>query len=128
MQPALVVSSYRLDDAVVLRMTGDLTGDTLAALKAILGRVEPILDRLLHDRFGVLVIDLAALEACDLSGLAVLSAISDAARNAGVEPRLAAAPGRIRTLLADSQLGDRVAQFGTVHGAARDDPGDLVMH
>jgi anti-anti-sigma regulatory factor len=126
MRSALAVSSYRLDHAAVLSMTGDLTGNTLVAMKTILGRVEPVLDRLLHDRVRVLVIDLAALHTCDLSGFAILSAISDAALDAGVEPRLAAAPGTIRNSLRESQLGDRIAQFGTVDGAARNDPGDLV--
>jgi anti-anti-sigma regulatory factor len=126
MQSALAVSSYRLDHAAVLSMTGALTSETLIAMKTILGRVEPVLDRVLHDRVAVLVIDLAALHACDLSGFAILSAISDAALDAGVEPRLAAAPGPIRKSLRRSQLGDRIAQFGTVDGAARNDPGDLV--
>jgi anti-anti-sigma regulatory factor len=126
MRPRLTVSTYQLDDAVVLRLAGDLAGDTLAALRATLCRLEPVLSRLLRDSATALVLDLSRVDRCNLSGMAILAAVSDAAVQAGVEPRLAAASARTRLRLRDSQLCSRVAQFRTVRGAARNDPADLI--
>jgi anti-anti-sigma regulatory factor len=126
MHPRLIVSTYDLDNAVVLRLGGHLTAETLAALRATLHRLEPVLDRVINERVRVLVFDLAQVASCDLTGLAILSAVSDAAVQAGVEPRLAGAAAPIRGILRDSQLGGRVAQFLTVQGAARNDAAELV--
>jgi ABC-type transporter Mla MlaB component len=126
MRSHLMVSTYEFNDAVVLRLAGPLTGDTLDALRETLYRLEPVLDRLLRERAAVLVLDLSQVAGCDLSGVAILSAVGDAAVQAGVEPRLAGASGRVRVVLRKSQLGARIAQFQTVDGAVRNDPGDLI--
>jgi anti-anti-sigma regulatory factor len=126
MRPRLTVSTYQLDDIVVLRLAGHLTADTLAALRTTLHQLEPVLDRVLDERVPVLVFDLAQVDSCDLSGLAILSAASDAAVQAGAAPRLAGASGPVREFLRESQLGGRVAQFLTVPGAASNDPTELV--
>lgn len=126
MRPSLRVSTYEIDDAVVLRLAGHLTGDSLAALRATASRLDPVLDRTLHAPVTVLVLDLAQVSSCDRSGLAILSAVGDAAVQAGVEPRLAAASGSLRDALREGQLGGRIALFLTVRGAAHNDPADLV--
>src|SRR5689334_6262016 len=104
MRPSLRVSTYHLDDAVVLRLVGHLAGDTLAALRATASQLDPVLDRSLHTRRTVLVLDLTQLSGCDRSGLAILSAVGDAAVQAGVEPRLAAAPRSLRDEWRDSPM------------------------
>jgi anti-anti-sigma regulatory factor len=70
--------------------------------------------------------DLAEVEACDTAGAAMLDAAGRASSAAGVELRLAAPQGPILHALHTHGLTSRLLVFGSLDGAARGDPLDLL--
>jgi anti-anti-sigma factor len=100
-------------------LTGGLCEETVLT-------VEPEVARLLAGGRSVLVIDLAEVEACDSAGAAMLDATGRASSAAGVELRLASPQGPILRALHAHGLTSRLRVFGSLDGAARADPLDLL--
>jgi anti-sigma B factor antagonist len=116
---ALTWTSYEVHQTAVLELTGQLCADTVLLL-------EPELARLLAGERGVLVLNLARVDECDPAGLAMLDACNRAAGAAGVEVRLAAPGEPLRQALRRRGLVSRLRVFGSIDGATRGDPMDLL--
>jgi anti-anti-sigma factor len=112
-------STYEVHGACVLALAGGLCEETVLT-------VEPEVARLLAGDRPVLVLDLAEVQACDSAGAAMLDAASRAANAAGVELRLAAPHGPILHALHTHGLTSRLPVFGSLDGATRADPLDLL--
>jgi anti-anti-sigma factor len=112
-------STYEVHGACVLALAGGLCEETVLT-------VEPEVARLLAGDRSVLVVDLAEVEACDSAGLAMLDACGRASNAAGVELRLAAPQGPILHALHAHGLASRLRVFGSLNGATRADPLDLL--
>jgi anti-anti-sigma factor len=84
-------------DGVELGLAGDLDMSATFAL-------EPVLDRLLADRPRELVLDLAGVAFVDSSGLGLLIATYERARNADVELAIAGAGPEIQRVFAIAGL------------------------
>ena len=115
----LTWSTYPAHGCDVLELAGQLTRTTALSL-------EPQLARLLTRAGSVLVIDLAAVDACDRVGLAMLEACRRAAVVAGVEMRLAAPSMPAARALRSGGLMTMFPVFGSVDAAARGDVLDLL--
>lgn len=112
-------STYEVHGACVLALTGGLCEETVLM-------VEPEVARLPAGDRSVLVVDLAEVQACDPAGVDMLDVARRAANAAGVELRLAAPPAPILHALHSHGLTSRLRVFGSLDGAARADPLDLL--
>jgi anti-anti-sigma factor len=115
----LTWSTYEVHGACVLALAGGLCEETMLT-------VEPEVARLLAGDRPVLVVDLAEVQACDSAWLAILDTYGRAANAAGVELGLAAPHGAIVHALHAHGLTSRLRTFGSLDGATRADPLDLL--
>jgi anti-anti-sigma regulatory factor len=81
---------------------------------------------LLSGETGVVVLNLAAVDACDAAGLSMLEGYDRAATAAGVQVRLAAPTPPVCRALRARGLMSRLRVFASVDGAARGDVLDLL--
>jgi anti-anti-sigma factor len=112
-------STFEVHGACVLALAGGLCEETVLT-------VEPEVARLLAGDRSVLVVDLAEVEACDSAGLAMLDTCGRASSAAGVELRLTAPHGAVIHALHAHGLTSRLRTFGSLDGATRADPLDLL--
>jgi anti-sigma B factor antagonist len=112
-------SRYEVHGAAVLALTGGLCASTVLT-------VEPEVAWLLAGDRSVLVVDLAEVEMCDSTGLAMLDACDRASIAAGIELRLAAPTTSVFQALRARGLISRLRVFGSVDGATRADALDLL--
>jgi anti-anti-sigma factor len=112
-------SRYEAHGAAVLALAGRLCASTVLM-------VEPEVAWLLSGDRSVLVVDLRGVEACDSAGLAMLDACDRASTAAGIELRLAAPTPPVCQALRARGLISRLRVFGSVDGASRADPLDLL--
>jgi anti-anti-sigma factor len=115
----LTWSTYDVHGTCVLALAGGLCEETVLL-------VEPEVARLFAGDRSALVVDLAGVTACDAAGVAMLDATGRASSAAGVELRLASPRIPVLHALHARGLASRLQIFGSLDGAVRADPLDLL--